>query len=51
MGPAHEELLPEREQIQRKLTGRYANPSIVRLIRNLSPQQSLEVYTEILRAD
>lgn len=45
--PAHEELLPEREQIQRKLTSRYGNPAVVRLARSMSGQQSLEVYLEI----
>lgn len=45
--PAQEEQLPEREQIQRKLTGRYGNPAVVRLVRSMSAQQSLEVYLEV----
>jgi carboxyl-terminal processing protease len=45
--PGHEELLPEREQIQRKLTMRYGNPAVMRLIRSMSPEQSLELYLEV----
>ncbi|HUE13525.1 MAG TPA: S41 family peptidase [Planctomycetaceae bacterium] len=45
--PAHEDQLPEREQIQRKLSSRYGNPAIIRLVRSMAPQQSLEVYLEI----
>jgi carboxyl-terminal processing protease len=45
--PAHEEQLPERELIQRKLTARYGNPAIVRLVRSMSQQQCLEVYLEV----
>ena len=45
--PGHEEALPEREQIQRKLTSRYGNPAVVRLIRSMSPEQSLELYLEV----
>ena len=45
--PRHEELLPEREQIQHKLTGRYGNPAVVRLVRSLPAEQSLQLYLEI----
>jgi C-terminal peptidase prc len=44
---SHEEQLPERELIQRKLTNRYGNPAILRLVHSLSPQQSTEVYLEV----
>jgi carboxyl-terminal processing protease len=43
----HDDQLPEPELIRRKLTNRYGNPAIVRLVRSWSPQQSLEVYQEI----
>jgi carboxyl-terminal processing protease len=43
----HDDQLPERELIQRKLTSRYGNPAIVRLVRSMSPQQCTEVYQEI----
>lgn len=45
--PAHEEQLPEREQIQRKLTSRYGNPAVLRLVHSMPSQQSLEVYLEV----
>jgi C-terminal peptidase prc len=43
----HDDQLPEPELIRRKLTNRYGNPTIVRMVRSMSPQQSLEVYQEI----
>ena len=43
----HEEQLPERELIQRKLTNRYGNPAMIRLVRSMSAQQSMELYFEI----
>jgi C-terminal peptidase prc len=46
--PRHEEeQFSERELIQRKLTSRYGNPAVIRLLRSLSGQQSLEVYLEV----
>jgi len=42
-----EDNLPEPELIQRKLTSRYANPAVVRLERSISPERSLELYTEV----
>jgi carboxyl-terminal processing protease len=45
--PHHEEELPERELIQRKLTNHYGNPAVLRLLHSLSSQQSLEVYLEV----
>ena len=43
----HDDQLPERELIQRKLTIRYGNPVILRLEHSMSSQQSLELYQEI----
>ncbi len=43
----HDDQLPEPELIRRKLTNRYGNPAIVRLVRSWSPQQGLEVYQEV----
>jgi carboxyl-terminal processing protease len=45
--PRHDEELPERELIQRKLTSHYGNPAVIRLLHSLSAQQSLEVYLEV----
>lgn len=48
-GPAvrHDDQLPEPELIRRKLTNRYGNPAIVRLVRSMSSQQIVELYQEI----
>jgi carboxyl-terminal processing protease len=45
---AHEEdSLPEHELIQRKLTVRYGNPAVVRLLRSLSTEQGFQLFTEV----
>jgi carboxyl-terminal processing protease len=41
-----EDSLPERELIQRKLTVRYGNPAVVRLLRSLSTEQGFQLFTE-----
>ncbi len=48
--PRHEheeESLPEAEMIDRKLTARYRNPSVVRLLQTMTPERSLELYLEV----
>jgi carboxyl-terminal processing protease len=42
-----EDNLPERELIQRKLTVRYGNPAVVRLVRSLSTEQGLQIFAEV----
>jgi carboxyl-terminal processing protease len=43
----HEEELPERELIQRRLTVRYGNPAVVHLLRSLSTEQGLQLFAEV----
>jgi carboxyl-terminal processing protease len=45
--PHEEDLLPERELIQRKLTVRYGNPAVVHLLRSLTPEQGLQLFAEV----
>ena len=42
-----EDSIPEPELIQRKLTVRYGNPAVVRLLRSLSTEQSLQLFAEV----
>jgi carboxyl-terminal processing protease len=42
-----EDSLPEHELIQRKLTVRYGNPAVVRLLRSLSTEQGFQLFTEV----
>jgi carboxyl-terminal processing protease len=45
--PHEEDLLPERELIQRKLTVRYGNPAVVHLLRSLTSEQGLQLFAEV----
>jgi carboxyl-terminal processing protease len=42
-----EDSLSERELIQRKLTVRYGNPAVVRLLRSLSSEQGMQLFAEV----
>ncbi len=42
-----EDAVPEPELIQRKLTVRYGNPAVVRLLRSLSTEQGLQLFAEV----
>jgi carboxyl-terminal processing protease len=42
-----EDSLSDRELIQRKLTVRYGNPAVVRLLRSLSNEQGMQLYAEV----
>ena len=42
-----EESLPEAEQIERRLTSRYGNPAVVRLVQSMSAEQSPQLYLEV----
>jgi carboxyl-terminal processing protease len=42
-----EDAIPEAELIQRKLTVRYGNPVVVRLLRSLSTDQGLQLFAEV----
>jgi carboxyl-terminal processing protease len=45
--PHEEDLLPERELIQRKLSVRYGNPAVVQLLRSLSAEQGQQLFAEV----
>jgi hypothetical protein len=42
-----EDAIPEPELIQRKLTVRYGNPAVARLLRSLTTEQGLQLFAEV----